>query len=244
MKYEDQLNCVQWAKKRNVIIERDQYRCQQCYNKSLIDKFRISFYGVGTTTSKKLWFIVYDKFKKTTYRIHSNFDKSFLVELKEIHEINSILCLSEGESDFCKLIVTIVLPLKLDYSSIKNLKDIDRPKFLEQAQLIQEEYLKFLSSEELKRLKWIDTRGLHVHHKYYQVGKFAWEYPDSALITLCWTCHEKLHANSMIEVLNESGNVIGERQVCPRCFGAGRFPEYSHIQNGICFKCNGNRFSQ
>ena len=33
----------------------------------------------------------------------------------------------------------------------------------------------------------------HVHHLYYEKGKDPWEYPDSALITLCDLCHEKEH---------------------------------------------------
>lgn len=30
---------------------------------------------------------------------------------------------------------------------------------------------------------------LQVHHKYYEKGLYAWEYPDHALITLCAECH-------------------------------------------------------
>ena len=34
---------------------------------------------------------------------------------------------------------------------------------------------------------------LNVHHKNYQSGKLAWEYPSEELITLCKDCHEKEH---------------------------------------------------
>jgi hypothetical protein len=34
---------------------------------------------------------------------------------------------------------------------------------------------------------------LQVHHLYYIVGKKAWQYPNSALITLCSKCHKKWH---------------------------------------------------
>jgi len=30
---------------------------------------------------------------------------------------------------------------------------------------------------------------LNVHHKYYLRGRDPWDYPDSALVTLCDTCH-------------------------------------------------------
>lgn len=36
-------------------------------------------------------------------------------------------------------------------------------------------------------------KNLQVHHKYYEAGKMAWEYPDSALITLCKKCHALEH---------------------------------------------------
>lgn len=36
-------------------------------------------------------------------------------------------------------------------------------------------------------------RTLHVHHLYYEPGKKIWEYPDSALITLCEECHKEEH---------------------------------------------------
>lgn len=34
---------------------------------------------------------------------------------------------------------------------------------------------------------------LVVHHLYYDDGKLPWQYPDSALITLCENCHNREH---------------------------------------------------
>ena len=40
---------------------------------------------------------------------------------------------------------------------------------------------------------------LHVHHSYYEKGKTPWDYPNSALIALCHTCHaEKTHKPSFM----------------------------------------------
>jgi 5-methylcytosine-specific restriction endonuclease McrA len=36
-------------------------------------------------------------------------------------------------------------------------------------------------------------KNLHVHHKWYEKGRMAWEYENDALITLCKPCHEKVH---------------------------------------------------
>jgi len=41
---------------------------------------------------------------------------------------------------------------------------------------------------------------LHVHHKYYVVNKKPWEYPDTALITLCEECHSEVHNTTKIPV--------------------------------------------
>jgi len=35
---------------------------------------------------------------------------------------------------------------------------------------------------------------LHVHHLFYEKNKMAWEYPDTALITLCSKCHKEVHS--------------------------------------------------
>ena len=37
--------------------------------------------------------------------------------------------------------------------------------------------------------------NLQVHHIKYSKGKRAWEYPNSALITLCEDCHNKVHSD-------------------------------------------------
>jgi hypothetical protein len=144
----------------------------------------------------------------------------------------SVLALSSGSRNFINLIATLILPEKLDYTNLSR----------QEKQIKQEQYLKFISDEKLENIEWLDTKGLHIHHKYYQINKNAWEYPNDALQTLCWDCHETLHKNTKIMVMDENGIFIGERTVCDRCYGAGRFPEFSHVQGGICFKCNGARF--
>lgn len=34
---------------------------------------------------------------------------------------------------------------------------------------------------------------LQVHHLYYNLSKFAWDYPNDALVTLCRGCHKAVH---------------------------------------------------
>ena len=92
--------------------------------------------------------------------------------------------------------------------------------------------------------KWFYVKNLHIHHNYYQDEKLPWEYPDDALCTLCWVCHEQLHQNMQITWRDKNGIEIGELTYCNRCFGAGWFPQYSHIQGGICFRCRGARYEE
>lgn len=52
---------------------------------------------------------------------------------------------------------------------------------------------------------------LNVHHCYYAYGKKPWEYPESSLLTLCESCHEKetetLKAakDDLITILSQKG---------------------------------------
>lgn len=36
---------------------------------------------------------------------------------------------------------------------------------------------------------------LHAHHLYYVANRLPWEYPDSAMITLCNACHKYAHVD-------------------------------------------------
>jgi hypothetical protein len=40
-------------------------------------------------------------------------------------------------------------------------------------------------------------KTLNAHHEYYKKGKSVWDYPDSALVTLCKECHSKNHHSDM-----------------------------------------------
>ena len=86
---------------------------------------------------------------------------------------------------------------------------------------------------------------LHVHHLYYIESKHPWEYADEALITLCNECHLQTHKTEEISVYEI---ISGERvkvsaQTCGRCHGAGYFPQYKKVENGVCFQCRGTRYT-
>lgn len=82
-------------------------------------------------------------------------------------------------------------------------------------------------------------KGLNVHHTYYIEGKKPWEYEDSALVTLCENCHKKRHEETPTPVYASDMSIIGLTMICPKCGGSGYLPQYTHVEHGICFKCNG-----
>lgn len=91
----------------------------------------------------------------------------------------------------------------------------------------------------------LKPKYLHVHHKYYLINSLPWEYPDDALISLCGTCHQNIHDNEDIPVFNDvSKNVKISLKKCSKCNGSGYISKYYYHMDGICFKCEGNRFEE
>ncbi len=85
--------------------------------------------------------------------------------------------------------------------------------------------------------------ALHVHHKYYIIDKLPWEYSDEALVTLCSFCHQEFHNQNEVPVyLDENKLTKLDVTKCTTCNGSGYRPEYHYYLNGICFKCNGNKY--
>ena len=91
-----------------------------------------------------------------------------------------------------------------------------------------------------------DTSELHVHHKFYIEGHDPWEYNDSDLVTLCERCHSDTHDTHVVPFYWEKSGKLYQfvKKPCNRCNGAGYFPEYQHVQRGVCFRCLGQRFEE
>ncbi len=86
---------------------------------------------------------------------------------------------------------------------------------------------------------------LHVHHKYYILSCLPWEYSDDALMSLCSWCHWKFHAENTVPVFENQQKIINlNYHPCHRCNGAGWFPQYNHVQSGICFRCSGEKYEE
>jgi hypothetical protein len=88
--------------------------------------------------------------------------------------------------------------------------------------------------------------NLNVHHRYYIFQHEPWAYYDNALITLCQSCHKMVHDTLPSIVYAQNGRVLKPMKFtpCKRCDGYGYLSEYRHIQNGICFRCNGLKYEE
>jgi len=86
--------------------------------------------------------------------------------------------------------------------------------------------------------------NLQIHHKKYIIDTLPWNYKNEDLITLCNHCHTETHEKNKIPIYDKKGNQILGIEPCDRCAGTGQIAEYKHVQNGICFKCKGERFNK
>lgn len=87
---------------------------------------------------------------------------------------------------------------------------------------------------------------LHVHHRYYNLNCFPWEYDNDALICWCDKCHFAFHESNIVPVYNFDRGAKIEVIVtpCTRCHGSGFLPEFSYYKDGVCFRCMGARYEE
>ncbi|MGV3588426.1 MAG: hypothetical protein ACO1OF_15585 [Adhaeribacter sp.] len=88
--------------------------------------------------------------------------------------------------------------------------------------------------------------NLHVHHKHYVLDTLPWQYNDDDLVTLCDLCHWNLHQNVEVKIYQKDGGNLYKLSYtpCSRCNGAGFLPQYSYVQNGVCFECGGLKYQE
>lgn len=216
MTYSELLLKPEWKAKRLAIIERDKYQCQNCGNNKIILR---SIKGKISSLKKLQYWI--------NYNSHGPIHKRYELTVEDD---------SEGSYNVEFYTYTPLSHDRLKYYNLyyEILRKNDNAQFV----------INLLKEQEIEGEVILHVRGLHVHHEYYQSNYFPWEYPDDALTTLCWICHTELHANQKIKCLDGDRVVIGEYTCCYRCGGSGYFPEYSHIEDGICFRCRGAKYEE
>ena len=220
MTYEELLKDDRWKVKRKEIIVRDELTCQKCKNSSLDHEFRCS-------QAKR----TYNSSLSVTYAILQTTPLQFIpFELKNYWET------IQFEED-----------LVMYYAQCENRVYPIAFRKVEETEIVKKESLNLVPKPlpaSTKNLEWLYNGTLHVHHTYYQQNRYPWEYPNEALITLCWKCHSLEHEDKKVPVISETGVLIDYYNLCKRCCGAGIFPEYKHVESGVCFRCRGAKYEE
>lgn len=244
MNYIEQLQQIPWLNKRLEVLKRDSNKCQNCFNLNYQSLFKSGI--IFNFKSDKL------NFK----RITDDNSVEYLVRVWNLKENRLATSnIRDIEININENYIAFYDNQNLNYPNIIALKRIENSnvEILPLLNVIKEDHLKGKVSEKTynhiyqqvsENDDWFFVKRLHIHHKCYQEGKLAWEYDLSKLQTLCWTCHETLHKEQTIPVLDEHGNEKGFLTNCTRCHGAGIFPEFKHIDFGVCFRCNGKKFEE
>lgn len=252
MNYPEQLKTDNWKRKRQKILQRDKNKCQNCNNEFLIKELQKGlFNGYCFPTQRNA--IDIDGFgeekllKAGIDEKYCNFlNKHAFVYSKKIQNWKRTVLGLRKPTDL-EFKILIEYNNKIDHLIIQYSQTLDPTLWNYITALNNEKITRLIELENeqsLTDLNWVFMLGLHIHHNYYIKDLKAWEYKDDALKTLCYDCHETLHKNELIPVYNNEYKLIGNFHYCLRCHGAGVFPEYNHVQNGICFRCNGMRYEE
>lgn len=250
LNYSDLLLDPRWKSRRKEIIERDGYTCNQCHNKELVANLEVGLFFHTKFRSG-------DPIIAMVLSVNSEeFDS--LVRILDSGSFPEKRCLVYYDlNERLAMAIRMLTPEEEKKLSLPKLL-YKRPEDILYAQNSQEiindhttrtinQWRKFganFKDDDFQNYSWLHVLGLHVHHTYYQKGKLPWEYPDSSLQCLCASCHEELHQNQIIPVYDEKMKSVGHYHYCHRCHGAGWFPEYMHVQAGICFRCRGARYEE
>lgn len=244
MQYKDQLIQVKWLNKRIEILKRDSNKCQNCFNSNyqLLLESGIIF----SFTNDKLNFQRNSVNNPLEYSLriwdlkNERINNALLRDIEINKNENYIAFYDKQKSNYANIFAL----KKIDDSNVEKLPIINIAKTYQLKSIVTDKTFKLVYDKITLNDEWFYIKGLHIHHKCYQEGKLAWEYDNSKLQTLCWTCHENLHKETTIPFLDKHGNVKGHLTNCKRCYGAGYFPEYKHVKSGICFRCDGKRFEE
>lgn len=257
--YGQLLELPEWQEKRNAILKRDKHICQNCNNTNYE---KDNFYGpyLQISSDKKPPYSTFKSFSGKAEQVFVNDENGtrLIPPLGKVmlyfsrHKCSGIdLFPNEGYYVSAARYFTDDELLYYYPSENPNITDNEKVKLMSDtiSQLLgKSNDLKSLPERKdlinvpLTELKWIFAKDLHVHHTYYQIDKLPWQYPDESLQTLCRSCHEKVHDEELIPVRDANGVKIGNYKPCTRCNGAGGFPEYKNVENGICFQCRGDKY--
>lgn len=237
--YAELLESEDWQNRRNEILLRDSLQCRNCLNFNLVKDCR---YG-----------LVVKSFPYSNYQLSLKYN--FFVFDHDGSRISLLNCKVKNQELISDTMIGYYSSIEQGQQNLIALRLFDYPvendNLLSSAISLLKQKIGFgipkkyyFDPFDLPNYQWIHVNGLHVHHNYYQKNLYPWEYPDEALVTLCWVCHEKFHKEQKVDVYDEWGEKIDHFTNCFRCYGAGYFPKYAHVEEGICFRCRGARYEE
>ena len=255
--YPEQLTQPEWKEKRDSILIRDNYKCSRCGHSPTIMQFGEKYLGYDSNCKT----IESDDIQHITFFSFEEHKRVFGYSGIEVKLAKSS---PEGSNNYGPIAMTdngimILLPMSIDEcASLGNLSLEERRAILNQIAIISlrsgESYNCFipegynLEKMQLKVPFISDYRiNLNVHHKYYLFSAKAWQYPDDALVTLCEHCHMLVHEETSVKIYTFDANnqrIEMNYTPCQKCHGAGYFPQWNHVEHGICFRCYGARYEE
>jgi hypothetical protein len=252
MKYFEKLKLPEWTNKRTQILKRDNYSCQCCglkYKENWIDNQYLYLERISVSD------LIFDKIENNYYESYkiSNKENEIVINLipnhyPSIDKIEDLIIIShqkQSDVELSDFVATNNISETNQSSTKRNISNLNgnlvykKSYEYSHSKITFHPFLTFLTTkrgmESLKHTK------LNVHHKKYIIGSEPWGYENDDLITLCTYCHMLVHLEYNIP-LYQNGEVKYFLEQCSRCHGERIFPEYEHVLNGCCFRCNGVGF--
>lgn len=254
MNYKDLLQTQEWKNKREFILERDNHTCRRCGNCSSLHMQ--TFVGLMPSDDE-------DFLKDILISKSSNFNTN-IATLNCFTDVGQVIAKtplktgSISNDEKLVLILNLVFKRNITYpfngSTIGNLNEnilingnTNKIFFdigLECNHEIDVQKMEFDKegiwlTYEKNANEFIKSKYLHVHHLCYREDKMIWSQDDDEYMTLCNVCHAIIHNNQMIPYYDEFGNIYQYMHPCWKCGGRRYLDCYRHVDNGICYGCNG-----
>jgi hypothetical protein len=235
MNYQELFLDAKWETKKKEILKRDGYKCTICNNFHLIQKCLVGLLFYHGENYKNILYGFYGRNSQGVLINHKTvINKAF--KIKSPHSsIGYIGYITEAsEANIFAKLVAIREREMSDYDNI----------FLNLSQIGYLPGSAGLCNLTNDNFKWELGSVLHVHHNYYIKNLKLWEYPDTALKTMCWVCHEKHNREKAVNYLNTKGFPTRTLSPCKKCYGAGFFPDFKDLKPGVCPSCNGAKYEE
>lgn len=255
MNYIELLNSKEWHAKRLEILKRDDNECQRC--------------GASKTSNNASYGATFSD-TIILENVKDIFDSEIkIVKFYDSEDQCDIFCKTSIKTtqihlaNEASLIINFVAKDKYQYPFNGAIDDNIKSSFFHSSHHINKEFIELIKSSvksevDITRFdidkegfyfsakstqrEYVKSDNLHVHHKCYRKNIEMWNQPNDEYITLCNVCHRIVHENQMIPYFNERGEIYQYMKPCWKCGGQRYLECYKHVNNGVCYACNGHGY--